>query len=272
MPKYLRGQKRTEGKTKIIWGVQGNPHLAIVESKDDITAGDGAKHDLMSGKAAMANQTTCNVFRLLLAHTKHIPLTFLEQLDDRSFLAYYALMLPWEVVARRKAWGSYLKRYPDFEKGHRFNPPLVEFFLKTSGKKWMGYDLPEDDPFAIILSTGTIHLFNPKLPMAQQQPFLTLPRVEGSEYNQQMTKVTRDVFQAIEDAWKAFGGELIDFKIEFGLLDDGELVVADVIDNDSWRVLDESGENLDKQVYRDGAPLEDVTAKYRYVADITSKF
>src|SRR5258708_20380970 len=134
----------------------------------------------------------------------------------------------------------------------------------------MGYDLPEDDPFAIILSTATIHLFNPKLPMAQQQAFLTLPRVEGSEYNQHMTKVTRDVFQAIEDAWKAFGGELIDFKIEFGLLDDGELVVADVIDNDSWRVLDESGENLPKQVYPDGAPLADAPPTYPSLPDTPS--
>ena len=150
MPNYHRAELFAEGKTKRVWAVVGEPDLAILESKDDITAGDGAKHDVMGGKAALANETTCNVFRLLNNQTKHIPLAFIEQLDPTSFLAYRAQMLPWEVVARRRAWGSYLKRYPEIEQGHRFDPPLVEFFLKTSGRNFDGHVLPEDDPYAEI--------------------------------------------------------------------------------------------------------------------------
>ena len=67
------------------------------------------------------------------------------------------------------------------------------------------------------------------------------------------------------------GGRLVDFKVEFGFDTKGNLLLADVIDNNSWRVI-ESGGYIDKQVYRDGGTLDDVAAKYRRVAEITSHF
>ncbi len=266
---YERGELIAEGKTKRIWEVRGWPHLCIAESKDDITAGDGAKHDVMSGKAAMANQTTCNVFELL--RREGVPVAFHEQLDETSFLAERREMLPWEVVARRRAWGSFLKRYPEFTQGFRFDPLLVEFFLKTSGKTFEGHPLPEDDPFALI-ERDSVALYNPKLPMKDQNPFLVLPRVRGTEHYGAMHRITDHTFEVLETAWAAVGGDLIDFKIEFGLNQQGHVDIADVIDNDSWRVLGQNGEHIDKQAYRDGADLADVTAKYRYVAELTSRF
>ena len=61
------GDLIAEGKTKIIRASGNDPEKVLVLSKDDITAGDGAKHDLIEGKAALATRTTCNVFRLLKA-------------------------------------------------------------------------------------------------------------------------------------------------------------------------------------------------------------
>ena len=87
----------------------------------------------------------------------------------------------------------------------------------------------------------------------------------------EMRRIARQAFLMIEKAWQLEGGTLVDLKVEFGYDSKGNLLLADVIDNDSWRVL-ESGSYIDKQVYRDGGALDDVATKYRRVADITGHF
>ncbi|MDD5349526.1 MAG: phosphoribosylaminoimidazolesuccinocarboxamide synthase [Chthoniobacteraceae bacterium] len=265
-----------EGKTKVIGQSPDDPTKVVVVSKDDITAGDGAKHDLLSGKAAFATLTTCNNFRLLKACG--IPVGFDEQLSAISFSAPKCEMLPYEVVIRREAHGSYLKRTPGLSKGHLFPRLLVEFYLKTSGRKWKTHDLRCDDALMQYdAEAGTVSLFEPSKPIAGQVPFLVLPEAEvfsHAEENQffgQMSAIARRAFLVLEKAWQLEGGRLVDCKVEFGLAADGSLLLADVIDNDSWRVL-EDGAYLDKQVYRDGGELDAVAANYRRVAGITSHF
>jgi phosphoribosylaminoimidazole carboxylase / phosphoribosylaminoimidazole-succinocarboxamide synthase len=265
-----------EGKTKVIGQSPSNPNQVIVVSKDDITAGDGAKHDLLSGKAAMATLTTCNNFRLLKA--AGIPVGFDEQLSAISFSAPKCEMLPYEVVIRREAHGSYLKRTPGLQKGHLFPRLLVEFYLKTNKRKWKSYDLACDDPFmSHDAQAGTISLFQPSKPIAGQEPFLVLPEKEvfahegESKFFAEMSQTARRTFLTLEKAWQLEGGRLVDCKVEFGLTPEGTLLLADVIDNDSWRVL-EDGAYLDKQVYRDGGALDAVAANYARVAGITSHF
>ena len=85
-----------------------------------------------------------------------------------------------------------------------------------------------------------------------------------------MRRIARQAFLVLEKAWQLEGGTLVDLKVEFGFDSKGNLLLADVIDNDSWRVL-ESGAYIDKQVYRDGGALDDVAAKYRRVAEITGR-
>ena len=87
----------------------------------------------------------------------------------------------------------------------------------------------------------------------------------------EMRRIARHAFLVLEKAWQLEGGTLVDFKVEFGFDSKGRLLLADVIDNDSWRVI-ENGSYIDKQVYRDGGALDDVAAKYRLVADITGRF
>lgn len=276
MHSLFDGEVLAEGKTKVIGGISTDPGKVMIVSKDDITAGDGAKHDLLTGKAAMATLTTCNNFRLLKACG--IPVAFDEQTSAISFLAPKCQMLPYEVVIRREAHGSYLKRNPGLVKGHLFPRLLVEFYLKTNGRRWKNHDLACDDPLMNYRQeAGEIRLFLPSKPIVGQEPFLVLPKAEvfgnpgEGKFFKEMTQTARRTFLALEKAWQLEGGTLVDCKIEFGLTGDGKLLLADVVDNDSWRVL-ENGAYLDKQVYRDGGRLDTVAANYRRVADITSHF
>lgn len=140
-------------------------------------------------------------------------------------------MIPLEVVMRRIATGSYLRRHPDTEEGARFDPVLVELFLK-------------DD--------------------ARHDPFMTPDEVvaagiaTGDEVRQ-MAATGRRVFEALEEAWAEQDVVLVDCKIEYGRDAEGQLLVADVIDNDSWRLWPggDKARMLDKQVYRDMPEVTD---------------
>jgi phosphoribosylaminoimidazole carboxylase/phosphoribosylaminoimidazole-succinocarboxamide synthase len=274
--KHQLGALVTEGKTKKVYQIKGGSDLVTVISKDDITAGDGAKHDIIPDKGRLANATTSNVFRLLKACG--LPVAFVEQDSATSFVAPNCTMLPYEVVVRREAHGSYLKRNSHFAKGQLFPQLIVEFFLKTKDKNWKGNALACDDPLMIVSKDAArIDLFNPAKPVQGQEPFLTLAasdvfsRVDELKIFPDMRRIARQAFLVLEKAWQLEGGTLVDFKVEFGYDQKGSLLLADVIDNDSWRVL-ESGAYIDKQVYRDGGALDDVAAKYRRVAEITGHF
>ena len=91
--KYLPGKLLTEGKTKKIHQVTNHPDLVVLVAKDDITAGDGAKHDIIPDKGRLATATTCNVFRLLKACG--IPVGFIEQDSPTSFVSPSCTMLPY---------------------------------------------------------------------------------------------------------------------------------------------------------------------------------
>src|SRR6266852_7722472 len=260
---YPRGALVAEGKTKKIHQVAGRSDLVALVSKDDITAGDGAKHDLVPDKGRLANATTCNVFRLLKACG--LPVAFEEQDSATSFVAPKCSMLPYEVVVRREAHGSYLKRHPHFSKGQLFPRLIVEFFLKTKDKNWKGKLLISDDPLLIYTEGASqIRLFDPAKPMQGQEPFLLLPVSEVFGYDEEwkifpeMRRIARQAFLVLEKAWQLEGGTFVDFKVEFGFDSKGQLLLADVVDNDSWRVI-ENGSYIDKQVYRDGGALDDVT-------------
>ena len=145
--KFALGALVTEGKTKKIHRLKGSADLVALVSKDDITAGDGAKHDVTSDKGRLANATTCNVFRLLKACG--LPVAFEEQDSATSFIAPLCEMLPYEVVVRREAHGSYLKRHPHLSRGELFAKLIVEFYLKTKDRTWKGRPLVADDPLGV---------------------------------------------------------------------------------------------------------------------------
>ncbi len=243
------GQRLTEGKTKIIYAASGDPTLAIMLQKDAISAGDGARRDVLPGKGRLSSHTAANVFGLLNA--AGVPTHFVSAPEDGTLLVRRCAMIPLEVVMRRLATGSYLKRVAGSVEGQRFDPSLVEFFIKDDARH---------DPQMTV------------------QEIVTHGVTTDHEVTR-MTEVGRAVFGVLEGAWAAQNVVLVDLKIEFGRTTDGLLVVADMIDNDSWRLwpAGDKHQMLDKQIYRnmpavDQPGLDLVLAKYREVAALTDHF
>ncbi|WP_322814592.1 phosphoribosylaminoimidazolesuccinocarboxamide synthase [Chloroflexus sp.] len=242
------GYVLTEGKTKIVYAHPTDASLAILYHKDGITASDGARRSVIEGKGELAGKTTANVFRLL--NRAGIATHFIDAPEPRLTVVRRCTMIPLEVVMRRLPAGSYLRRHPEAA-GQRFDPPLVEFFLKDDAR----HD-PQITPQEIIA-----------------QGIATLAEIE------QMTDTGRKVFVTLEAAWQQLDVTMVDLKIEFGRTAQGDLLVADVIDNDSWRIWPsgDPAQMLDKQVYRnaqvvDEALLSNVRARYALVADLTSRW
>jgi phosphoribosylaminoimidazole-succinocarboxamide synthase len=242
------GSSIAEGKTKIMYAYPGDADLAYMVNKDQITAGDGARRNELAGKSRWSTITTANVFKLL--NEKRIATHLVGKIDDVTLLVRRCTMLPVEQVMRRIATGSYLKRHPDVHEGTRFEPVLVETFLKDDARH--DPQIWADD----ILKMG-----------------LATPReIEW------MAELGRRVFVALERAWATVDVTLVDLKIEFGRDRAGHLLVADVIDNDSWRLWPGGDKTrmLDKQVYRNlqavtEQDLQAIADRYALVADLTGR-
>ncbi|XP_043984268.1 multifunctional protein ADE2 isoform X1 [Gambusia affinis] len=229
------GQKLSEGKTKQIFELVDQPGLVLVQSKDQITAGNAARKDQMEGKAAIANKTTCCVFKLL--QESGIKTAFVQQHSETAFTAAHCEMIPIEWVCRRVATGSFLKRNPGVKEGYRFTPLKMEMFFK---------DDANNDP-----QWSEEQLLAAKFSLAG----LTIGQCEVDI----MKRSTVAIFEILEKAWATQNCTLVDMKIEFGVnVKTREIVLADVIDNDSWRLwpAGDRSQQKDKQVYRD---LKEVT-------------
>ncbi|MBN2378931.1 phosphoribosylaminoimidazolesuccinocarboxamide synthase [candidate division WOR-3 bacterium] len=252
--------KLIEGKTKIIYDL-GDGTVQMV-AKDDITSGDGDQHDVIEGKAGFATRTTANVFELL--NRKGVATHYLGRIDPLKLHCKRCRMIPLEVVIRGTATGSYLKRNPLAREGMDFDPRPVEFFLKDDSRH---------DPI-VAFSEDSWFLHPAKEPVSEENVIEEIEPMLTPEELEKVIKTGREVFEILADAWVQQDIKLVDLKIEFGRTDDGALVVADVIDNDSWRIWPggEKNKQLDKQVYRETRDLEETRALYARVAEMTDRF
>ena len=251
-----KGREITRGKTKILYEAEGQPDLVVIQQMDAITAGDGARRNEIEGKGRIAAKTTARVFRLL--NLCGVPTHYIsggEDDDNNEMLVRRAQMIPLEVVTRGVAAGSFVKRKAGVARGAILVPRIVEFFLK---------DDANHDP-----------LIEPDAVIAQN---IATPQELGV-----MSEIARIVYEILAHAWRRNDTLLVDMKIEFGRVASGEhkgqLVVADVIDNDAWRVWPQGREELmlDKQMYRNlpnvtDADLATIKANYEQVADIVGTF
>jgi phosphoribosylaminoimidazole-succinocarboxamide synthase len=260
------GAKLAEGKTKIIWEIEGSDDV-LIESKDDITAGDGERRDYIPGKAALATETTANCFRLLKA--AGIPTHFVDQVSETTFRAKGVDMIPIELVARRLAFGSYLKRNPDAVAQSRFEQPEIEFFDKDDGLH---------DPLLLMDRVhGEIQRHVASQPVGKgfidAVALADADRLKPSRWDD-LSVLTAETFSVLEAAWANQDVTLVDTKIECGQTQAGRLLVADVIDNDSWRIWPggDPAQMADKQLYRDGRSLDYVADRYAWVAEATKAF
>ena len=242
------GEMLAEGKTKIIYAHPQSPISYTWFTKTASPRGwRPARYIARQG--AIACRTTSNVFYLL--EYEGVPTHYIGMVADNANIVMRCTMIPLEVVMRRIATGSYLKRHPEVAEGTRFEPTVVEMFYK---------DDANHDP---LVTDEEIR----RMGVATQEEIAT------------MRDIGRQVFLILEKAWAAQDVTLVDLKIEFGRSVDGQLLVADVIDNDSWRIWPqgEKAQMLDKQIYRDMPDVTDehlraLLSKYRQVADLTDRF
>lgn len=226
-----------------------------IESKDRITAGDGVKSHSMKDKSEYSTRTNAAVFEFLNA--AGVPTSFVSRdiNSSKAFVAKKCEMVPIEWVTRRLATGSFLKRHPNVKEGYRFAPVKLETFYK---------DDANHDPFWSLESIKEASF-----------PNITLTESDV----ERMCMLTRLVFQLLERAWQTLNHQLVDMKIEFGIDSaSGEILVSDVIDNDSWRLWPNGDKRLmlDKQVYRnlaqvDEESMEKIRSNFALVAERTEQ-
>ncbi|XP_044935730.1 bifunctional phosphoribosylaminoimidazole carboxylase/phosphoribosylaminoimidazole succinocarboxamide synthetase isoform X3 [Mustela nigripes] len=229
------GKKLYEGKTKEVYELPDSPGKVLLQSKDQITAGNAARKNHLEGKAAISNKTTSCIFQLL--KEAGIKTAFTRKCGETAFIAPKCEMIPIEWVCRRIATGSFLKRNPGVKEGYKFYPPKVELFFK---------DDANNDP-----------QWSEEQLIAAKFCFAGL--VIGQTEVDIMSHATQAIFEILEKAWLPQNCTLVDMKIEFGVdITTKEIVLADVIDNDSWRLWPsgDRSQQKDKQSYRD---LKEVT-------------
>ena len=251
-----KGIEIARGKTKVLYENPGQPDQLVVAQTDQISSGDGVRRSVIAGKGRLAAQTTARVFRLLnLCGLPTHYLTGGEDDDNNEMVVRRANMIPLEVVTRGISAGSFAKRNPGLARGTLLVPHVIEFFFK---------DDAAHDP---MIAPDQIVARN-----------IAAPQEVGA-----MTELARLTFDILSHAWRKRDVMLVDLKIEFGRLaggeNQGQLVIADVIDNDSWRIWPQGREELmlDKQLYRnletvDEPALEMVKQAYERVADFVGTF
>jgi phosphoribosylaminoimidazole-succinocarboxamide synthase len=251
-----KGLEIARGKTKVLYELPGQPDVLVVQAQDSITAGDGARRDVLPGKGRLAAKTTARVFRLL--NLCGLPTHYIsggEDDDDNEMLVRRCTMIPLEVVVRGVAAGTLVKRKPGIARGSLLVPRMLEFFIKD--------DVNHD-------------------PLIEPEEILARELATPAELAM-MGEVARLTFEILAHAWRRQNTLLVDLKVEFGRLTGGEgegnLVLADVIDNDSWRIWPQGREELmlDKQMYRNlaevtPADLDRVRENYERVAELAGTF
>jgi phosphoribosylaminoimidazole-succinocarboxamide synthase len=253
-------KKIAEGKTKIIYENPGNPKTAYMVLKDDITAGDGVKHDIITGKALVDWKTNRDIFELLNrkgARTHYIyspeeKVVLVKKLDRKINL---------EVVSRRVAAGSILK-WGNIAEGTRFDPIVTQFHYK---------DDPLHDP---MLDDNYID-------------YIIRAKEGGADYAE-MRSLNKEIFLILEHAFTQFGIQLVDMKLEYGIID-GDVCLIDEITGGSFRLWPYAHKNpnldqtnvlqelnpagrLDKDTYRMGQNMDKVLTKFEEIAKVTAKF
>ena len=208
-----------EGKAKKVFATD-DPNLCIVSYKDDATAFNGQKKGTILGKGAINNRLT-NYFMKLLEE-KGIPTHFVEELNDTDAVVKKVQIVPLEVIIRNISAGSFAQRF-GVEEGIVFEQPTIEFSYKCDEL---------NDPL-----TNAYHAIALKLATPEEIDTIK--------------KYAFAVNEALKEFWKSVGVTLVDFKLEFGRLPDGTIILADEISPDTARLWDsKTGEKLDKDRFR----------------------
>ncbi len=208
-----------EGKAKKVYETN-DPSLLIVDYKDDATAFNGLKKGTIAGKGEINNRVTNHLMKLL--EKNGIPTHFVEELSPRETVVKRVTIVPLEVIVRNIAAGSLAKRL-GLAEGTKMKKTVLEFCYK-------------DDELGD--------------PMVNEYHILAMEYCTEEELKR-ISQYALKVNEVLSAYLKDLGIELIDFKLEFGRLADGTIVLADEISPDTCRFWDSAtGEKLDKDRFR----------------------
>lgn len=209
------------GKAKSVYAVENDPNHVILEFRDDATAFNALKKASLAGKGKLNNLFSAFIFEKL--QMAGVPSHFVKCISDTETLVKRVEIIPLECILRNKAAGNLCKRL-GITRGRILAPPLFELYYKEDAL---------NDPF---VSNEQAILFG----WSTQKELDTLRDLT--------LKVNEVLFPLFGEA----GFELIDFKLEFGRLDDGTIVLADEFSPDGCRLWDkETGESYDKDRFRE---------------------
>jgi len=220
------------GKAKSIYRGE-TPNRLIMEFRDDITAFDGTKKNVLSEKGAFNCCVSAFLFELL--EREGIRTHYLGRLDRTTMLVKALTMIPLEVVVRNRAAGSIVRNF-SFTEGQILNPPVIVIDLKDDSR----HD-----------------------PMLNDDLILALKLVTPDELVE-LKEIALAINGTLSEFLDGQGILLVDLKLEFGRAE-GEITLGDEISMDSMRLWDkETGRSMDKDVYR--FDKGDVVGTYRAVA------
>ena len=212
-------QQLYEGKAKKVFATN-DPEKLIVEYKDDATAFNGLKKGTIKGKGVINNQMSNSLMAYL--EKQGVPTHFIEEINERETIVKKVSIVPLEVIVRNISAGSFAKHY-GVEEGIVFDQPTIEFSYKNDE---LG------DPLL-----NHYHALALKL--------ATMEEIETIE------KYAFKINEVLKAFWLSAGVTLVDFKLEFGRLPDGTIVLADEISPDTSRLWDvKTHEKLDKDRFR----------------------
>ncbi|MFY4776996.1 phosphoribosylaminoimidazolesuccinocarboxamide synthase [Metabacillus sp. RGM 3146] len=214
-----KGQLLYEGKAKRIFATEKLDEL-LVSYKDSATAFNGEKKAEISGKGRLNNEISSMLFTVL--KEKGIESHFIKRLSETEQLVKKVTIVPLEVVVRNLVAGSLAKRL-GIEEGTLAPQPIIEFYYKDDA---LGDPLINDAHIAFL-------------------------KAASEEQVEEMKKAALAINEVLLNHFKQLGIRLVDFKLEFGLTNKGELLLADEISPDTCRLWDlKSNEKFDKDVFR----------------------
>ncbi len=208
-----------EGKAKQVYATE-DENVYMIHFKDDATAGDGAKHDIIDSKGILNNTISSIIFAML--EENGIETHMIKKLNDRDILVKKVEIFELEVIIRNVLAGSICRRL-GLEEGGALDEPIFELCWKNDDY----HDPLINDDHAVAL----------KLATREELAFIK--------------ETTLKINELLKKFFLEIGLKLVDFKIEFGKTPDGQIVLADEISPDSCRLWDvETNAKLDKDVFR----------------------
>ena len=208
-----------EGKAKKVYATN-DENLVIVSYKDDATAFNGLKKGTISGKGVINNRMSNMLMQML--EKNGVPTHFVEELSERDTVVRKVSIVPLEVIIRNISAGSFAKRY-GVEEGIVFDEPTIEFSYKND-------DLGD--------------------PLINEYHALALKLATKAEI-ETIKSMAFKINELLKERFAKVNITLVDFKLEFGRLSDGTIVLADEISPDTCRFWDSTThEKLDKDRFR----------------------